>query len=118
MAKNVALAAYKAGIKTKTKHHRKAKTGISLAIIAGLAPTAAFALEGFKLSGGEGGITEAAHRLTMRMTGYEWKGNNWQFGELAKGWLPLIAGALAHKLAGKYGINRMISNAGIPFIRI
>lgn len=100
------------------KHHKKPAMTLSLAVLAGLAPTAAFAYEGFKLGGSEGGISEAAHRVTMRMTGYEWKGNIWYPGQLAMGLGPVLLGAGVHKLANRFGINRMIANAGIPVIRI
>ena len=101
----------------KRKHSRPQMT-VSLGILAGLAPTAAYAYEGFKLPGAEGGIVEAAHRATMRLTGYEWKGGVWSASQFAQGWTPILVGALAHKLAGRFGINRMISRAGIPLIRI
>ena len=104
--------------KKQARHHRKAGTTVSLAMIAGLAPTAAFAYEGFKLPGDQGGIVEAAHRVSMRMTGYEWKNNTWCIGEAAKGLLPLLIGGGVHKLANRMGINRMIANSGIPILRI
>lgn len=103
----------------KRKGSRRHKSfTLPLAVVAGFAPTAIFALQGAKLPGAQGGIEEAAHRLTMRMTGYEWKGNLWSGAELMKGWLPMLAGFFTHKLANKMGINRAISGAGIPFIRI
>jgi hypothetical protein len=97
---------------------RAKKTTISLAVLAGFAPTAAFALEGFRVGGDQGGLTEAAHRITMRLTGYEWKGGGWHAGELFKGLGPLLLGAGVHKLANRFGINRMIASAGIPLFRI
>jgi len=105
----------------KRAGRRAKKTTVSLAVLAGFAPTAAYAYEGFKLNGGQGpdgGIQEAAHRITMRLTGYEWKGGYWDAGLLFKGLGPLILGALMHKGANKLGVNRMIANAGIPLIRI
>lgn len=98
---------------------RRAKSmTIPTAILAGLAPTAIFALEGFRLPGGEGGIGEAGHRLTMRLTGYEWKGGVWSGAELMKGWLPIAAGVIAHKAANRFGINRALARAGVPLFRI
>lgn len=91
---------------------------ISLAILAGLAPTAAFAYEGFKGADGMSGIEGAAYHLTGRLTGYNWKTNQWYAGEMAKGWGPIILGAVVHKLANRVGINRMIASAGIPVIRL
>jgi hypothetical protein len=116
-----AIAAYKAGQRSvtggKTKH-RKKKMTISVAVLAGLAPTAMFALKGYKGADGVSGIEGAAYHLTGRMTGYNWQTGKFYFGELLKGWAPLIAGAVAHKFANKYGINHVLANAGIPILRI
>jgi len=101
----------------KKGRHKKSMT-VSLAVLGGLAPTAAFAYEGFKIGGDQGGVVEAAHRVTMRLTGWEWKGGGWSAAEFGKGWTPILVGAFAHKLANKLGINRMIAGAGIPVIRI
>ena len=102
----------------KQARHRKAGMTVSLAMIAGLAPTAAFAYEGYKIPGDQGGIVEAAHRVTMRLTGFEWKGNKWNIDDAIMGLLPLLVGGGVHKLANRMGINRMIANAGIPILRI
>jgi hypothetical protein len=99
--------------------HRRAKSmTIPLGVIAGLAPTAMFALEGFQLPGTQGGIKEAGHRLTMRMTGYEWKGGGFSGGELMKGWMPILLGVFAHKAANRLGINRALARSGVPLLRI
>ncbi|MCJ7510306.1 MAG: hypothetical protein MUP14_05425 [Dehalococcoidia bacterium] len=102
----------------RPRTHRKAGPSISLAMLAGFAPTAAFAYEGFKIGGDQGGITEAAHRVTMRLTGYEWKGGGFHSSELTKGWLPLILGAMCHMGAQKLGINRHLRKATMGFISI
>lgn len=102
----------------KRATRRASKMTVPLAIVAGVAPTLMFAYDGFKIGGSEGGVGEAAHRLTMRLTGYEWKGGVWSFGELTKGWAPILAGVVAHKMANRFGVNRMIASAGIPLIRI
>jgi len=102
----------------KARSRRKTQTTIPLGIIAGLAPTAMFALEGFQIGGDQGGIKEAAHRVTMRLTGYEWKGQVFSWPDLVAGWLPLAAGIFAHKAANRFGINRMLARAGVPLLRI
>jgi len=115
------LSAYKSGVKaakSSGRSHRKGKAAISLAMLAGFAPTVAFAYEGFKIGGDQGGIVEAAHRVTMRLTGYEWKGGVFSAAELAKGWTPLLIGALAHMGAQKLGINRHLRKATMGFISI
>jgi len=104
--------------KAKSKGRKRNSFTIPLGIIAGLGPTAAFAYQGFKIPGDQGGIVEAAHRVTMRLTGYEWKGNVWNMNDLLAGWGPLLLGAIAHKAANRFGINRMIAAAGIPVLRV
>jgi len=103
---------------TRSRSRSRSRPAISLAILAGFAPTAAFAYDGFKIPGDQGGLVEAAHRVTMRLTGYEWKGQRWDAQQLAMGLLPLFAGALVHKMAGKTGINRMMKKATMGFITI
>lgn len=102
----------------RARTHRRTKPSISLAMLAGLAPTLAFAYEGFKIGGDQGGIVEAAHRVTMRMTGYEWKNNRFYFDQLLLGVGPLLIGGMVHKLAGKTGINRQLKQATMGFISI
>ena len=116
-----ALAAYKAGARAgrgRLRSHRKGKASISLAMLAGFAPTVAFAYDGFRIPGDQGGVVEAAHRVTMRLTGYEWKGGGFSFDELMKGWVPLLMGALAHKGASALGINKHLRKATMGFISI
>jgi len=100
------------------RSHRRAKKRIPILVVLGLAPTVAFAAEGFALPGDQGGAMEAAHRMTMRLTGYEWKGQGFSWEELVKGWSPIILGYAGHKLAGKVGLNRIIAKSGIPWIEL
>lgn len=103
---------------TQSKARRRSRPSLSLAVVAGFAPTLAFAIEGFKLPGDQGGIVEAAHRVTMRMTGYEWKNNKWIASELAMGVGPLLLGGLVHKMANKMGINKTVRKATMGFLSI
>ncbi|MCJ7510078.1 MAG: hypothetical protein MUP14_04220 [Dehalococcoidia bacterium] len=100
------------------RRHHKPKMTISLGILAGFAPTAAFAIKGWQGADGLSGIEGAAYHLTGRLTGYNWIQNKWYAAEMAKGWGPIILGALVHKMANRFGINRMISQAGIPVVRL
>lgn len=115
MAKNTALAAYKAGVKSRVKHHKRVKTRISLAIIAGLAPTAMYAYKGFK-DGATPGPVEASARLVARLTGYSITEDRWKYHELVSGWWPILMGVGIHKLANKFGVNRALRS--IPYIQI
>jgi hypothetical protein len=100
--------------KSGKRHHRRAKQGISLAILAGFAPTALFAWQGYQ----DQGIGEVPHRLIGRLVGYDINVHKFSLDELAKGWIPIIGGALAHKMANRLGINRVVRRATMGFISI
>jgi hypothetical protein len=101
----------------RKRTHRKAGLTVPLALVAGFVPTAGYALEGFR-RGGEAGITEGIARLTVRMTGYSITENKFNGSELIKGWAPVALGFMTHKLAARMGINRALSNAGVPILRV
>lgn len=72
-------------------------------------------------------ITEAkqsgAQVAVENQIGY-WTGFNPRVGDF-RGWSRMqkgiglmLVGGVAHKVAGKLGINRAIAGAGIPFIRV
>lgn len=113
--KNAALSAYKAGVNARKsgKHHKKPFT-ISLAIVGGFVPLALFAYDGMVTKG----PVNAASRIAMRLTGYDTTQEKFYWKELVKGWTPILAGIIGHKVANKLGINRMIAQAGIPILRI
>lgn len=64
------------------------------------------------------GASNAMAVLTNQLTGYDPRNNTWSVSNMKHGLLPLLVGAFAHKAAGRLGINRMLSSAGIPIIRI
>jgi len=111
------LAAYRAGARSAQRPRGRARRKnmtLSLAMIGGFVPTALFGLQTMKEQGPEGGLKA----VTMRLTGYNaWVGN-WYFSELLRGWTPILAGMFAHKVANRLGINRALSRAGVPLIRI
>lgn len=50
-----------------------------------------------------------------------WTGNpakSWEPAYLKYGLAPLAAGILLHKGAQKLGVNRMLSSAGVPVLRV
>lgn len=96
------------------RRHSRPKMTIPLAVLGGLVPTVVASLETAKAQGPMGGLKMAG----MRMTGYNpWVGK-WYASEMAAGWVPLLAGVFAHKLANRIGINRAVARAGIPLVRI
>lgn len=112
---NVALAAYKAGERAKkSSKHRRRQTRIPLAVLAGFSVPAMEAYKAF----GETGISGATGILLAGFTGY----NKWEhkfiLGNLKLGLVPVGLGLIVHKLATKFGLNRIIRNSGIPYIEI
>ena len=96
------------------RRHSRPKMTIPLAVLGGFVPTAAAAVETAKAQGPLGGLK----MVGMRMTGYNpWVGK-WYASEMAAGWIPLLTGIFAHKLANRLGINRAIARAGVPLVRI
>jgi hypothetical protein len=106
--------------KKKTRVYHKPKMTIPLGIVAGFAPGVSdiWAHRG----GGVEQMAAEGSRIYLGFAGTNNFGYNDTIGFhpylLKYGTLPLAAGVLAHKLANKFGVNRMLKSAGIPFIRI
>jgi len=98
-----------------TRRKARAQMTIPVAALAGFVPLAGVVMTSFK----QGGIELAGNNLVSNLTGYDINTKTWNFGYMAKGTIPIIAGLLAHKLIGqKLGVNRMLANAGVPFVRV
>lgn len=112
-----ALAAYKAGLK---KNERKSGGGghrskrISLAVVAGLVPAASHAIDQLRYNS----PADAAKSLLNDFTGYNAWNNQWNWQGMKRGLLPAMLGVGVHKAANKFGINRALRDAGIPWICI
>lgn len=86
---------------------------IPLAVVAGFLPGA------WRLWEKRGSLNALGNEAGRIYLGYDsWTG---QFGwsQMKFGTLPIIAGAVMHRLVGgTLGVNKMLSRAGVPFIRI
>jgi hypothetical protein len=94
---------------------RKAKMTIPLAIVAGFSVPAAKLYDewtAYHLP------TSVAREFSQIFIGYDWSNGTWSAKQLTMGALPVAAGFMIHKLAGKLGVNRMLASAGIPLLRI
>lgn len=87
---------------------------IPVAVIAGLAPGAYRAYEGFSTDG----IRGLAYRLSNDFTGFDPYQKKFNLFEMKYGLGPLLLGVAVHKVAGKLGINRALGRAGVPFLRV
>lgn len=64
------------------------------------------------------GATEAMLHLSKSFTGYDFVESKWDWWWMKGGLFPILFGAGAHKVASKLGINRVIAQAGVPWLRI
>jgi len=94
---------------------RRAAMTIPVALAAGFVPMIADIVSAYKI----GGTEAAAGHVSLCTTGYDPADGKWKpmfaFQHL---YGPLLAGVLVHKLAGRLGINRALSRAGIPLLRV
>jgi len=98
----------------RAKHQRKAGFTLPLAVIAGFAPLATNGIRDYS----QGGLDLLGTGLTWRLTGYNTLSKKFDPSGFSTGLGPILLGLLVHKLAGKVGINRALSSAGVPFVRI
>jgi hypothetical protein len=96
--------------------HRKPT--ISLAIVSGLAVPAVTAWGVHKQYGMGPVVDNGISNFVGSMTGYDINYKAFSLSRLKDGLLPVFLGAGVHKAASWFGINRMLAQAGIPFIRI
>lgn len=87
---------------------------VPVAVLAGFTPLVAEVVGGYRA----GGVTNAASRALIMTTGYNTQDRKWYPSMMASGVGPIVLGILVHKLAGKLGVNRALSRAGIPFLRV
>lgn len=66
----------------------------------------------------QGKANAAMSDLVYSYTGWRTWDNSWSYRGLMRGLLPLAIGGMVHKVGNRLGINRALSSAGIPFIRI
>lgn len=101
--------------KNRTKR-RNGKEGFTLpvAILAGFVPL------GAKLWNARGGgMTEIARQASRSLFGFDGSDNTFSFKWMGNGLLPIIGGALIHKLVGqRMGVNAMLRRSGVPLLRL
>ncbi len=96
----------------KFRSSRRPKFTLPLAIVAGFVP----AVVGVWNRRGSG--SAVADYLQMGFTGITPGSGQFSINNMRVGLIPVVAGFFTHMIASKIGINRAISRAGIPWIRI
>jgi len=93
----------------------RAKMTIPLALVAGFAPATMRLISAYRI----GGIEAVPQHLSMITTGYDPVSGKFSLAQpLMNLWGPLAIGLMVHKVAGRLGVNRAMSRAGIPLLRI
>lgn len=65
-----------------------------------------------------GDVAGGVQGVIIHTTGYNTDTHSFHWPTFAQSYGPVLAGVLLHKLAGRLGVNRAISRAGIPIFRI
>jgi hypothetical protein len=101
----------------KRTHHKRPGMTIPVAVIAGFAPLAIGEFHGLQriMAGDRAGGTQ---EMVIRATGYNTDNHSFNSAVFMETYGPMLAGFLVHKIAGKLGVNRALSKAGVPLIRI
>lgn len=103
--------------KKTTAVSKRKKNGFTIPLFV----VAPLALQGLKMAGElqRGlGAEEVLDRFTYAYTGFSPRLMSWKWERLKIGLFPLLGGIVAHKVATKLGVNRALSSAGVPWIRM
>lgn len=102
--------------KTKRRVSRARQIRIPILTVAGLIPAVSGTWQFYQ---GYKSWRMALNWLCQAMTGYDFIENKWELADLKMGLMPAALGILGSKfLGGRLGINRILGNLGVPFIRL
>lgn len=94
---------------------RRSKGKVSLAVVAGFLP---LAIDGYSAMtkgwSGYTGLEALAGQLVYSTTGWNNSQNRWEMRGIIRGLGPVLCGALVHKAASMFGINRQIAKLRLP----
>ncbi len=101
----------------RSRARRRAGFTLPVAVVAGFAPLGFGLLSAAKraLAGDTAG---AAQEATIRATGYNTDTGMFHWPVFMQSYGPILVGIIVHKLAGKFGVNRALAAANVPFLRI
>jgi len=101
--------------KKRRSYKRKPSLAITAGVVASLLSANRNNAFGQIMSGDVmGGLQNLAREIVVNYTGYDYVARGWNFGRLIEGYVPIITGVVAHKLASALGVNRYFSK--IPII--
>lgn len=95
----------------RRRKHRRAKTTIPLGIVAGFIPL------GVGIWNRKSAPASIGPYVLGSLTGYV-PGHGFNAGNMAEGSMPILAGFVAHWVAGRLGVNRALGRARLPLFRI
>ena len=107
--------------RTVTRYVRRASRKargftIPIAAVLGFTPILA---DAWNNSRGTGGLETAARVVARNLTGYDPYSRTWSMAYLSRGLFPIILGVGVHRIVGSMlGVNRMLGQARVPFLRI
>ena len=90
---------------------------VPVAVLAGFAPLG-FGLVSATKRALAGDTAGASQELVIRTTGYNTDTKRWHSDVFMQSYGPVLAGLVVHKLASRLGVNRLLGQAKIPFLRI
>lgn len=100
--------------KTKKRIRRRAKTTIPVLLAAPVAlPMVDWVQQSMSIGPGM-----ATNNLVAAFTGYNSYQKNFDAKRIKKTYTPILVGWAGHKVANILGINRLLSRAKIPYIRL
>jgi hypothetical protein len=86
-----------------------------MAVVAGFAPISYNVYQDVK----SGSPSNALRTISAGITGFNMVDSKWEPHNMVTGLFPIALGFGVHKyIGGKLGLNRMLSKAGVPLIRI
>ena len=102
---------------------RSTRMTIPLAVVAGMVPLAIGTWQHGQYAGWTGSGDTGMDYFVRSLTGFSpnaagYGGSRWNLRNMQHGALPIVVGMIAHKVAGRIGINAALARAGVPLIRI
>lgn len=115
MAKAVVKRIRRAPTKKKRRYSKR-KTTIPLTLLVASGVVGNNLYLGFKRSNYD--VGRLSTYALRNFTGFDYDQKKFDFSWLKHGAFPLLGALVAHKVANKVGINRMLAHNKIPYIRI